>query len=123
MPDGLAKRMRQRILPACGLILFYAPDCRALSGMGSRDKSPSMSAVVAEIGRIGKTAEGTVGVAALPLETGRELSSMQTIPSRWPARLRWSCSSRVRKRAPGTRETVIADIARLVYDYFLISPP
>jgi beta-lactamase class A len=24
---------------------------------------------------------------------------------------------------PGTRETVIADIARLVYDYFLISPP
>ena len=23
---------------------------------------------------------------------------------------------------PGTRETVIADIARLVYDYFLISP-
>jgi hypothetical protein len=23
---------------------------------------------------------------------------------------------------PGTRETVIADIARLLYDYFLISP-
>jgi beta-lactamase class A len=32
-----------------------------------------MSAVVAEIGRIGKTAKGTVGVAAIHLETGRRV--------------------------------------------------
>ena len=33
-----------------------------------------MSAVVAEIGRIGKTARGTVGVAAVHLETGRRVA-------------------------------------------------
>jgi beta-lactamase class A len=32
-----------------------------------------MSAVVAEIGRIGKAAEGTVGVAAIHLETARRV--------------------------------------------------
>lgn len=81
-----------------------------------------MSAVVAEIGRFGKAAEGTVGVAAIHLETGRRVvfHADESFPMANTVKVVVFIKSS--EARPGTRETVIADIARLVYDYFLISP-
>jgi beta-lactamase class A len=66
--------MRQRIILVCWVILFTLLTARQSPAWAEETQSPQMSAVVAEIGRIGKAAKGTVGVAALHLETGRSIA-------------------------------------------------
>jgi beta-lactamase class A len=65
--------MRRRIIPVCGLLLFAILAAGQSAAWDRETQGPQMSAVVAEIGRIGKTAKGTVGVAAIHLETGRRV--------------------------------------------------
>ncbi len=57
----------------CWLILFTLLTAGQSPAWAEETQSPQMSAVVAEIGRIGKAAKGTVGVAAIHLETGRKI--------------------------------------------------
>ena len=63
--------MRQQIASVCWLILFTLLTAGQALVWAGETQSPQMSAVVAEIGRIGKAAKGIVGVAAIHLETGR----------------------------------------------------
>ncbi len=65
--------MRRRILLVCWLILYTLLTAGRSPAWAQETQSPQMSAVVAEIGRIGKAAKGTVGVAATHLETGRRV--------------------------------------------------
>lgn len=68
------KWMRQRIIVVFWLIPFALLTAGTSSAWAEETKSPQVSAVVAEIGRIGKAARGTVGVAAIHLETGRQIA-------------------------------------------------
>jgi beta-lactamase class A len=70
----LHKLMRQRIFLVCWLILFTFLTAGQSPAWAEETQNPQTSAVVAEIGRIGKAAKGTVGVAALHLETGRKIA-------------------------------------------------
>ena len=67
----LEELMRQRIIFVYWLILFILLTAGQSLAWAEETPSPQMSTVVAEIGRIGKVAKGTVGVAAIHLETGR----------------------------------------------------
>jgi beta-lactamase class A len=55
------------------MILFALLAAGGAPAWSQESQSPQASAVVAEIGRIGKAARGTVGVAAMHLETGRRV--------------------------------------------------
>jgi beta-lactamase class A len=70
----LQKLMRQRIFSVCWLILFTLLIAGQSAAWAEETQSPQMGTVVAEIGRIGKVARGTVGVAAVHLETGRRIA-------------------------------------------------
>jgi beta-lactamase class A len=65
--------MRKRIIFVGFLILLTHLTARQSLVWAEETQSPQMSAVVAEIGRIGKAAKGTIGVAAVHLETGRKI--------------------------------------------------
>ena len=66
--------MRERIIRVCWLtVVALLTAGQSLAG-AEETQSPQMSAAAAEIGRIGKAAKGTVGVAALHLETGRGIA-------------------------------------------------
>jgi beta-lactamase class A len=64
--------MRRQMVLACWLVLFTL----AVPGQSParEEETPGPSVVVAEIGRIGAAARGTVGIAALHLETGRRIA-------------------------------------------------
>src|SRR5512139_759872 len=72
-PDAGEMKMRRRIIPVCWLLLSAILAAGQSTAWARETQGPQMSAVVAEIGRIGKTAKGTVGVAAIHLETGRRV--------------------------------------------------
>jgi beta-lactamase class A len=65
------KWMRRRIALICLLILAAVSTAGQSPAWAEETQGPRESAVVAEIGRIGKAARGTAGVAARHLETGR----------------------------------------------------
>ena len=62
--------MRRQMGLVCLLILFKLLTVGQSLAWAVEIQNPQISAVVAEIERIGKTAKGTVGVAAIHLETG-----------------------------------------------------
>ncbi|MDP3098373.1 MAG: serine hydrolase [Syntrophales bacterium] len=70
----MEKFMRQRIILVCWLLLFTLLTAGQSLAWAEETQSPQTSAVVAEIGRIGKAAKGTVGVAAIHLKTGRKIA-------------------------------------------------
>ena len=65
--------MRQRTFWVCWIIFFTLLTAGQSPAWAQEKQSPPKSAVVAEIGRIGKAVRGTVGVAAIHLETGRRV--------------------------------------------------
>jgi beta-lactamase class A len=65
------KWMRRQVTLICWLILAVFLMAGQTPAWAEEMQSTQKSAVVAEIGRIGKAARGTVGVAARHLETGR----------------------------------------------------
>jgi beta-lactamase class A len=65
--------MVQRIIFISCLILVALLTAGRSPAWAQETQGPQTSAVVAEIGRIGKAARGTVGVAAIHLETGRRV--------------------------------------------------
>jgi beta-lactamase class A len=70
----LEKRMRQGFFWVSRLILLTLLTSGQSPVWAEETQSPRMNAVVAEIGHIGKAARGTVGVAAIHLETGRKIA-------------------------------------------------
>jgi beta-lactamase class A len=70
----LEKSVKKRLFLVSRLILLTLLTSGQSPAWAEEAQSPQMSTVVAEIGRIGKAAKGTVGVAAIHLETGREIA-------------------------------------------------
>lgn len=66
--------MRQQFFFICRLIFFILLTAGQSPAWAAETQSTQMSAVVAEIGRIGKAARGTVGAAAVHLETGSRIA-------------------------------------------------
>jgi beta-lactamase class A len=67
--------MRKPINLVCRLVFFTLLTAAGHSLVWAEEtQNPQMSAVVAEIGRIGKAARGTVGVAAIHIETGLKIA-------------------------------------------------
>jgi beta-lactamase class A len=66
--------MGQRIILVCWLILLTLLTAGQSLAWPEETQSPQMSAVVGEIGRLGKVAQGTVGVAAVHIETGHKIA-------------------------------------------------
>lgn len=66
--------MRERIIPVCWLTVVALLTAGHPLVWAEETQNPQMSAAAAELGRIGKAAKGTVGVAALHLETGRGIA-------------------------------------------------
>jgi beta-lactamase class A len=62
------------IAVGCGLVLFTLSTAGQSLAWAEETQSPRMNAVVAEIGRIAKASKGTVGVAAMHLETGHKIT-------------------------------------------------
>ena len=91
--------------------------------MGSRDTEPSNERGGCRDRTHRKDAEGTVGVAAIHLETGRRVVFHADESFPMASTVKGVVFIKGSEARPGTRETVSADIARLVYDCFLISPP
>jgi beta-lactamase class A len=67
--------MKRRIVLFCCLILLAQFTAERSLAWAEETRSPQTIAVAAEIGRISKAARGTVGVAAVHLETGQRISS------------------------------------------------
>lgn len=70
--------MRQQFFIISRLIFVTLLTAGQSLAWAAETQSTQMSAVVAEIGRIGKAARGTVGVAAVHLETGSRIASNAT---------------------------------------------
>jgi beta-lactamase class A len=66
--------MRRRIIAVCWLVLATLSNAGQSPAWAEEAQSPPGSAVVAEIGRIGKAARGTAGVAARHMESGRTVA-------------------------------------------------
>ena len=65
---------QRKILPTCRLLFLILSAVWQPLAWAQETQTPQMCAVMTEIGRIGKAAGGTVGVAAGHLETDHKIS-------------------------------------------------